>query len=258
MMAPVWSPDGSKIAVTSDNYQGIWVANADGSNLRQITTDLGAGYKMVWSADSKEILARPNEVVNLKKVYSVKTYNVNTGKATTLVSKTRAIKGTPTWKSVNQEAKAMKRVNANTSLYEKMVSNPAEVTSTVSALAQFSGKILMNPTISADNSKIAFQILGKGLWVCNADGSNLQSLGNYVRPAWMPDNKTIVAALTKDNGTAFTASDIYAINIANGNQTNLTSKTNIIAFAPAVSPDGKRIAVENCIDGGIYIMDLKY
>ncbi|MGM9839699.1 MAG: TolB family protein, partial [Sodaliphilus sp.] len=33
LMAPVWSPDGSKIAVTGDNFIGIWVANADGSNL---------------------------------------------------------------------------------------------------------------------------------------------------------------------------------------------------------------------------------
>ena len=27
LMAPVWSPDGSKIAVTTDNYTGILVAN---------------------------------------------------------------------------------------------------------------------------------------------------------------------------------------------------------------------------------------
>ena len=37
LMAPVWSPSGDKIAVTSDNYDGIWVADADGSNLRQLT-----------------------------------------------------------------------------------------------------------------------------------------------------------------------------------------------------------------------------
>ena len=34
LMAPVWSPSGDKIAVTSDNYDGIWVADADGSNLK--------------------------------------------------------------------------------------------------------------------------------------------------------------------------------------------------------------------------------
>ena len=43
LMAPVWSPSGDKIAVTSDNYDGIWVADADGSNLRQVTCCSGAG-----------------------------------------------------------------------------------------------------------------------------------------------------------------------------------------------------------------------
>ena len=56
LMAPVWSPSGDKIAVTSDNYDGIWVADADGSNLRQVTCCSGAGYKMQWSADGTKLL----------------------------------------------------------------------------------------------------------------------------------------------------------------------------------------------------------
>ena len=48
LMAPVWSPDGSKIAVTGDNYVGIWVANADGSSLQQVSSATGAGYQMIW------------------------------------------------------------------------------------------------------------------------------------------------------------------------------------------------------------------
>ena len=34
LMAPVWSPSGDKIAVTSDNYDGIWIADADGSTAK--------------------------------------------------------------------------------------------------------------------------------------------------------------------------------------------------------------------------------
>ena len=64
LMAPVWSPDGSKIAVTGDNYIGIWVANADGSNLQQVSDALGAGYKMNW-ADAATIVSTPVSYTHL-------------------------------------------------------------------------------------------------------------------------------------------------------------------------------------------------
>lgn len=269
MMAPVWSPDGSKIAISGENYVGIWVANADGSNLIQITTDKGAGYKMVWSADSKQILSRPDQVIDNKKYYDIKTYDATTGKSQTLVSKSRDIKGSPIWKDSNEiqfsdktgTARIKKGTISKTSasnIYEIMVQDPANATSQIAALSQFKGIILMNPALSPDKSKIAFQILGKGLWICDANGSNLKSLGKGSRPAWLPDNKTIIVARTSDNGQTLTASDLYAIDCNNGNSTNLTENTSIVAFAPAVSPDGKKVAVENCADGNIYIMDLKY
>ena len=75
LMAPVWSPDGSQIAVTTDNYTGILVANADGSNLRSITTESGAGYKMKWSADGTQILGRTNIVENNRVLHAVKAWN---------------------------------------------------------------------------------------------------------------------------------------------------------------------------------------
>lgn len=265
LMAPSWSPDGSKIAVSGDNYTGIWVVNPNGSDFQQVTDEHGAGYKMVWSKDSKQILAAPTEMTKQGRLTEVKIYNIADGKSQTIVEKTRQFQGTPLWNSDNSVQysdkagiKSVRGVKTNTSLYAKMVSNPTNVAASEVALSQFAGKLVMNPSLSLDNSKICFQVYGEGAWVCNADGSNLKSLGKGVRPAWLPDNQTVILVRTTDNGQEVTTSDLYAVNTENGKATILTEGLSLRPFAPSVSPDGKKVAVENLADGRIYIMDLKY
>ncbi len=55
-----WSPDGKQLTFNSDRNGGseVWMCNADGTNLRQITfaskTEIGAGFP-VWSPDGKQM-----------------------------------------------------------------------------------------------------------------------------------------------------------------------------------------------------------
>lgn len=58
---PRWSPDGSKIAFTSDRGGGdnIWIMNVDGSDKRQVTKeDFRLLNNPTWSADGRFIAAR--------------------------------------------------------------------------------------------------------------------------------------------------------------------------------------------------------
>ena len=58
---PRWSPDGSKIAFTSDRGGGdnIWIMNVDGSDKRQVTKeDFRLLNNSTWSADGRFIAAR--------------------------------------------------------------------------------------------------------------------------------------------------------------------------------------------------------
>ena len=60
-MQPRFSPDGSKIAFTSDRAGGdnIWIMNADGSNKQQVTKeDFRLLNNPTWSADGRFIAAR--------------------------------------------------------------------------------------------------------------------------------------------------------------------------------------------------------
>lgn len=56
---PAFSPDGSRVAVTSSLRGGqpdIWLINADGSGLAQLTTHPGADQQPSWLPDSRRVL----------------------------------------------------------------------------------------------------------------------------------------------------------------------------------------------------------
>ena len=91
LMAPVWSPDGSQIAVTGDNFIGIWVANADGTNLKQISEAPGAGYQMRWD-NNQEILSTPYTIENQKRMTRVERVNAGSGKISVEAQPTRNLK----------------------------------------------------------------------------------------------------------------------------------------------------------------------
>ena len=266
LMSPKWSPDGSKIAVTGANFQGIWVANTDGSSMKCITTDDGAGYKMAWNADSKTILGRTNVIKNKRVFHELKTYNATTGENKTLVQATRNLNGTALWNgenvkfSENKQTVSLKRnltrSNANFDAYEKMVTNPFEATKQIASLNQYSNQPVINPAKSLDGKKIAFQIPGKGVFACNIDGTNVKSFGNGSYASWLPDNKHILVSVTTDNGEVFTSSELHIINVETGNRSLLFSQKGFIPLKPAMSPNGNEIAFEH--NGKIYLLDVNY
>lgn len=271
LMAPVWSPTGDKIAVTTDNYTGILIINADGSGLQSITNAPGAGYKMAWSADGKRILGRTNIVENYRTFHEVKVWNVSDGSALTLVGKTRELRGMPTWKSVERISIADSRgyltvntLNASTSasqlinVYDIMVNDPVGAVSQIPQLSNYSGKIIINPTLSPNGQKVAFQVPGYGIFVCDIDGSNLISVAQGVHPSWLPDSENLVFSRVSDNGQVYTASELYSINISSKKEYLLTGNTSLIPMRPAVSPNGQQVVFENAADASIYVINLKY
>lgn len=249
LMAPVWSPSGDKIAVTTDNYTGILVADADGANLRVVTDAAGAGYKMTWATDGKSIVGRTNIVEAGRTMHEIKQWDVATGRASLLVAKSRNA-GAPTLKAAGLSKKSA-------GVYDIMTSHAGEACSLISALNGFGDRIVINPALSPDGTKIAFQVAGKGMWLINADGTGLKSLGTGSHPAWMPDSRSIVYTVVSDNGSNFTASELRSMNVDNGKSYSLLSQAGMLPLTPAVSPDGKKAIFENAADAAIYIVNLK-
>lgn len=242
LMAPVWSPDGSKIAVTGDNFIGIWVANADGSNLNQVSEALGAGYKMNWQ-DAQTIVSTPYTMENGLRMVRIENVNVETLEISEVAPAQRGFR----------PSKVMKNVN----LLRIMCDQPAEATRLIPSLEQYAGKMVLNPALSPDGKKIAFQIVSYGLFVCDVDGANLKSFGKGAYPSWAPNSRDLMFARIQDNGERFTASDLFSVNTETGVEENLTPNSDVIPITLSVSPDGSKVAFDNDVDGNIYVVDLK-
>lgn len=242
LMAPVWSPDGSKIAVTGDNFIGIWVANADGSNLNQVSEALGAGYKMNWQ-DAQTIVFTPYTMENGLRMVRIENVNVETAEISEVAPAQRGFR----------PSKVMKNVN----LLRIMCDQPAEATRLIPSLEQYAGKMVLNPALSPDGKKIAFQIVSYGLFVCDVDGANLKSFGKGAYPSWAPNSRDLMFARIQDNGERFTASDLFSVNTETGVEENLTPNSDVIPITLSVSPDGSKVAFDNDVDGNIYVVDLK-
>lgn len=274
MSSPTWSPDGTKLALTSMKNTGIWVVDADGENLKQITNDLGAGYKMKWAVDNASILSKSFTVKNNRKYSAVKVYNTITKAENVLIANSRQITGLPYFVADNAQieyklsgkliksatgiksSSKSKKVVQDRDLFKQMLSDPANVTSIAPALKQFAGKTLMNPVLSPSGDNIAFQIPGEGLFVCSYEGSDIKRLGYGEDPTWTSDGKYLVVSKSKDNGVSIIASELFSINVSTGAQAALLS-SELIPQRPSISPDGKKIAFEDYATGFIYVMNLK-
>ena len=241
LMAPVWSPDGSKIAVTGDNFIGIWVANADGSNLNQVSEALGAGYKMNWQ-DAQTIVSTPYTMENGLRMVRIENVNVETAEISEVAPAQRGFR----------PSKVMKNVN----LLRIMCDQPAEATRLIPSLEQYAGRMVLNPALSPDGKKIAFQIVSYGLFVCDVDGANLKSFGKGAYPSWAPNSRDLMFARIQDNGERFTASDLFSVNTETGVEENLTPNSDVIPITLSVSPDGSKVACDNDVDGNLYVVDL--
>ena len=142
-------------------------------------------------------------------------------------------------------------------LVVKMISEPLEVASQVEGLKSLSGKIIINPVLSPQKDKIAFQA-GNVLYICNTDGSGLRSIGTaLLRATWTADGKYLVAGIEGNDGHFITKGSLVSVDVATGAQTTLLSSNKYIAQSPAISPDGKKLAFEDYASGVIYIMDIQ-
>ncbi len=274
-MNPVWSPDGTKIAFTSIQQQGLWIANADGSNIELITNE-SAGYGFSWSSDSESILTRVSEYQNKRRKLAVKIYHTDGSEPTQLTEFRDQMPSIPKWANYDRQVVLISDNDIESFDSGKEVSNQQKTSVTkpfyvlksnqiakgkvpensAENISPFEDAQYLNLEVSPDGRKLAFEVYGGNLFVMNIDGTNLMDLGKANRAKWSPDSQYLVAMVAEDDGHNYTKSDLYALSIDGEERINLTTSTDIIAMNPDWSPQGNRIVFDSPDDGSIYILNI--
>ena len=273
--APIWSPDGNTIALTADQYRGIWIANANGSNLKQVT-DADAGYGMTWSVDSKSLLTRLNTVENRRRNHAIAIFKTD-GSLTQITETRSKMETLPKWAQYGEKVvliqdEKIEAFDSGIEIPQQFKTRPSQAfyvlksneiakgmipTNSTENISPFDNAQYLNLEISPDGQKLAFEVYGGNLFVMNVDGSNLVDLGKANRPSWSPDSNYLVASISEDNGYNITKGDVFAFSVDGSQKINLTANTDLIAQNPNWSPLGSKIAFDVPTEGAIYSITIQ-
>jgi len=182
--SPAWSPDGSRIAFVSYQYEKeeIYVMNADGSEVTNLTNNRAPDYDPAWSPDGSRIVFSSDRSGN----GDIYVMNAD-GSGVTSITNSPAHDYDPAWspdgsriafssdRSGNYDIHVM---NADGSGVTSITNNPSRDD---------------DPAWSPDGSLLAFSSDRSGnrdIYVMNADGSGVTSITNNpaddYEPAWSP------------------------------------------------------------------------
>ena len=274
--APVWSPDGNTLAVTADRYVGIWLANADGSNLKQLT-DADAGYGMNWSNDSRSILTRVNVFENRRRNHAISIFHTDGSAPDQITDFRPTMEALPKWAQYGEKVVLIQNdkieaFDSGMEMPQQFKSKPSQAfyvlksneiakgkipTNSTENISPFDDAQYLNLEVSPDGQKLAFEVYGGNLYVMNVDGSNLVDLGKANRPDWSPDSRYVVASVSEDDGYNITEGDLFAFSIDGNEKVNLTEQSGLIAQNPNWSPDGSKIAFDVPTEGAIYVLNIQ-
>jgi TolB protein len=230
--APSWSPDGKQIVFYAErNGQpaDLFVMDADGSNVRQLThTRAAEGYPS-WSPDGRFIAFEADDASGNFDIYVM---NADGSGTRRLTEDPRRDVG-PAWSPDGTKIAFMSdRAGPEFDIYEMNADG-----SGVERLK--AGQTNWFPQFSPDGTHLALHI-GRDVNILNLKTRTATALtqdpANGMYPTWSPDGRKI-AFMSWRNGKT----ELFTMNADGTDQRVLFSPTTGSAIDPRWSPDGSRI-----------------
>jgi Tol biopolymer transport system component len=257
--APVWSPDGGAIIWGSED--GLSISRLD-DQPPALLTNLPIAGRPAWSPDGRSIAYIDREsatlvVLDIRDGVTTLRTPLRTDNSTTDVPAVVSLGG-PSWSADGNrlafncwdgQGDEICIINADGSGRRQVthIEPPQRGTGSASASSSPAGANLGPPAWSPDNTSIAvaaYPELRGGVtgvfvvWIDLGVARRLSSLLPNSEINWAPDSKAILfASSAKGRG------DVYRVSIPDGVVRNLTTSLPEGARDPALSPDGRSLAV---------------
>jgi Tol biopolymer transport system component len=276
---PTPSPGSDKIALTGVGFDGIWVMNADGSDLKQVTTDQNAGFGMRWSADNATILSRVSVNDGPRRNFAVKIFNIETDEAEYISEYRPQLRTTPVF-DANESNVLLADGRSVERLTLPLLRSTPQIASRLRPVAHASGNkivlsqlnsdvirefspindraVYMNAASSPDGSKIAFEVYGGGLHILDVTTGSSLHVGNGYQPSWSPDGAYVVYMRNQDDGYVFTYSEIVAVSVDGTDQAVLYGSSDNIPMNPKWDFNNNRIYFDYYNSGSILYLEVAY
>jgi TolB protein len=244
-----WSPDGDRIVffVQLSDWTDVYVINADGTGLTNLTNNDADDVDPSWSPDGAKITFVSNRDGN-PEIYVM---NAD-GSDQIRLTKNLASDFWPDWSPDGTKIAFAAGWSGNLDIYVMNADGTGQTNLTNNPDSD------ADPDWSPDSSKIAFTSNRDGnleIYVMNADGTGQTNLTNNadddVAPAWSPDGTQIAFSPLRDGNW-----EIYVMNADGTSQTNLTNTPTMEVY-PTWSHDASRIAFHTDRDGlnQIYVIN---
>lgn len=285
---PTWSPSGERIAAVSFDNNSLWLLSPKEGQARKLVDAEGVGSAFVWCNSDRLLAYRCARWIGPRRRHLLLLLDLETGHKRALADTAAAVSPPSscvargilffqvgdstqvlhiarrdttlvveavTWDAAEGHGPQCAAVFAVGNVLQRWVAGPALRRHDEFALE---GQVL-NPAISPDGSKAAYELLGSGgVWVLDFASGEKRYLGEGRSPRWSPRGDYIACVVQKDDGIRITQSDIVLYHWAGGAKIRVTDSADRIETDPDWHPNGDKLVYADELTGKIYQAELVY